>query len=288
MSYIMFLQVTDHIFDEICKHTDLTAQNTSFDLFGWDGGAFLISIIALLISAYAAVLTLWTYRSQKRTEENTQNTQDNTQRLTLVAQRNMLMDMIRHLYRNMVIVWAVQNKLQVCEFSKYPSEEHLIKLKAPLENIHLDAFFGEDEKYMAMNDLYLKLRNYNEEIAVAMIHLSNKAIDMETKKRDLSTLLFKSGFLTHRIIETINRIWGADCRNEAIRQIENSRTSNANAGNSSFAGYVPYERGENYYVTKIFGTDRADEFFDMLNEDAFVECGENNEGSEKIHLIEFK
>lgn len=284
----MYLQIASPVFDEICKHTDLTAQNTSFDVFGWDGGAFLISIIALSISVWAAFLTLWTYQSQKRTEENTQSTQENTQRLTLVSQRNMLMDMIRHLYRNMVIVWAICNKLQKCVFAKYPSEEHLIKLKAPLENIHLDAFFGDDDNYMAMNDLYLKLRNYNDEITVALIHLSNKTIDNATKLRDISTLLFKSGFLTFRIVETVNKVWGGDCRDAAILQIKGSRSSNAHAGSNSFLGFEPYKNKSNYYITKIFGPDRANEFFTMLNEDAFAECGYNNEGSEKIHLIEFK
>lgn len=282
------LQITNPIFDEICKHTDLTAQNTSFDVFGWDGGAFALSVIAFFVSVWAAIVTHLTYRSQQRTEANTQNTQENTQRVTLVAQRSMLLDMIRHLYRNMVIVWTIQNKLQACKFLEYPSEEHLIKLAAPLENVHLDAFFGNDESYMAMNDLYLKLRNYNDEISVALIHLSSQEIDENTKLRDLSTLLFKSGFLTFRIVETINKIWDGDCRDTAIKQIVDSRSSNAGVVKKSFDGFVPYNNVESYYVTKIFGENRADEFFKMLNEDALIECGQNSEGADKIHLIEFK
>ena len=282
------LQSTNPIFDEICKHTDLTAQNTTFDVFGWDGGAFALSIIAFAVSVWAAIITHLTYRSQQRTEANTQNTQENTQRVTLVSQLFMLMDMIRHLYRNMVIVWAVQNKLRVCKFSKYPSEEHLFKLKAPLENIHLNLFFGDDASYMAMNDLYLKLRNYNDEITIALIHLSNQKIDEGTKLRDLSTLLFKSGYLTFRIIETINKIQGGDCRDAAINQIVGSRASNADVEKNAFEGFENYENVKSYYITKIFGESRADEFFKMLNEDALVECGVHSEGSDKIHLIEFK
>lgn len=283
----MLLQIANPVFEEICRHTDMTAQNTSFDILGWDGGAFLISIVALCISIWAAILTLWTYQSQKRTEENTQNTQDNTQRLTMVSQRNMLMDMVRHLYRNMVIVWAIRNKLQACKFLMYPSEEHLIKLNAPLENIHLNAFFGNDENYMAMNDLYLKLRNYNDEVTVAMIHLSSPNIDVDTKLRDLDTLLFKSGFLTYRIVETVNQIWKGDWREAAIEQIEKSRQSNANTDNNSFEGFEPYNNVKSYYVTKIFGEENAKEFFEMLNQDAFAECGLNDEDSEKIHLVKF-
>ncbi len=284
----MFVQISNPIFDEICKHTDLTARNTAFDVLGWDGLAIALSVFALGVSIWAAVLTLWTYRSQKRTEENTQNTEENTQRLTLVTQRNMLMDMIRHLYRNMVIVWAIRNKLQACKFLMYPSEEHLIKLNAPLENIHLNAFFGNDENYIAMNDLYLKLRNYNDEITVAMIHLSSPNIDEATKLRDLNTLLFKSGFLTYRIIETVGQIWKEDWRNEAIEQIKRSRQTNARTDENSFEGFEAYKNVKSYYVTKLFGEENAEDFFEMLNQDAFAECGLNNENSEKIHLIKFK
>ena len=57
---------------------------------------------------------------------------------------------------------------------------------------------------------------------------------------------------------------------------------------NAFEDFENYEDVESYYITRIFGERRADEFFKMLNEDALVECGMNSEGSDKIHLIEFK
>lgn len=52
----MFVQISNPIFDEICKHTDLTARNTAFDVLGWDGLAIALSVFALGVPIWAAIL----------------------------------------------------------------------------------------------------------------------------------------------------------------------------------------------------------------------------------------
>ena len=100
----------DHL-TNIQEFTRATAQNTTFE-FWWDGFNILIAVIALLFSFF-------TYLSQK-------NTSDNTQKISQDTQRNLLLDLVRHLYRNLVITYTIKTKLEDISFEGYPSEEHLV------------------------------------------------------------------------------------------------------------------------------------------------------------------
>ena len=176
----------------IQQYTLDTANNTTF-VFWWDGFNILIAVTALVFS----VFTFW---SQNKTSSN-------TQKLSRHTQRNLLLDLVRHLYRNLVITYTVKTKLEDIQYKGYPSEEHLIKLKVPMENIHLEAFYGNDRMYEVMHNLYLNLRNYNEEIDVACMHFKDTNLSEEVKKRDLDTLLFKPSYLTERILMTMYELW---------------------------------------------------------------------------------
>lgn len=275
--------------EAIRNSTFRTAENTTFGV--WDGLALAFSFLALYY-------TWKTYRSQKETESNTQRTQDNTKRITLESQKHLLYDLIRHLYRNMVITYTMKVKMDRAmvdagadAYVAYPSEEHLIKLKIPMENIHLNVFYGNDKQYMAMNDLYLKMRNYNEEINVACQHFKDPAIDMETKRRDFGTLLLKPGFLTERIVDTVKKVWGEDCSQRAREIIQDAHNGSSNARkgrpDERFATFVRYANENDDYVRTFFGSD-AEVFFNWLEEDVREECGYNSSDTEKVHLIAFK
>ena len=93
------------------------------------------------------------------------------------------MDLVRHLYRNLVVTYAIKTKLNDCHFKKYPSEIHLLKLKVPVEDIHLEVFSDDNKNYTYMNNLCLLFRNYNMEIDVAIKHFCNKEMDNEIKEK---------------------------------------------------------------------------------------------------------
>lgn len=257
------------IFSEIEHHTNLTAVNTAK---GW------FDAITLFVAIIAAIYAYKTYRSQKKTEQHTVRT-------NLYSQRNILIDLIRHFYRNAVVTRAIQWKLQRRNFLAYPSEEHMIKLKVPMETIHLDA---TDENYGAMMDLYFKLRNYNIEVDVAMEHLSSISIDEDTKRRDLATLMMKPGYLSKQIVNIINDIWeqsAAETILEATEKIERTGYYNDESHQSSDQeGYENYENDIDY-LAETFYHDDKDRFFKMFNHDVLNELGLNSQGSEKIHLI---
>lgn len=257
------------IFSEIEHHTNLTAVNTSK---GWFEAA------TLFVAVIAAVFSYITYRSQKKTEQHTVRT-------NLYSQRNILIDLIRHFYRNAVVTRTIQWKLQRRKFQAYPSEEHMVKLKVPMETIHLDA---TDENYGAMMDLYLKLRNYNIEVDVAMQHLSSKTIDEDTKSRDLATLMMKPGYLSKQIVKTINDIWKdstTETITEATQKIEQTGYFNAVSKPSpDQEGYEDYENAKDDFAETFYPVDK-EKFFKMFNHDVLNELGLNSQDSEKIHLI---
>lgn len=281
----------------IQQYTLDTANNTTF-VFWWDGFNILIAVTALVFS----VFTFW---SQNKTSSN-------TQKLSRHAQRNLLLDLVRHLYRNLVITYTVKTKLEDIQYKGYPSEEHLIKLKVPMENIHLEAFYGNDRMYEVMHNLYLNLRNYNEEIDVACMHFKDTNLSEEVKKRDLDTLLFKPSYLTERILMTMYELWeikhiSKDFNQEGYREkiielLNDSKTAqaakdkileaqhgNTNASNdrsnSGDNNFVPYTNEKSSYAQILFRNYEWTNFVDAFNQDVYSERGKNSQGGDKVYII---
>ena len=289
----------DHL-TNIQEFTRTTAQNTTFE-FWWDGFNILIAVIALLFSFF-------TYLSQK-------NTSDNTQKISQDTQRNLLLDLVRHLYRNLVITYTIKTKLEDIVFDGYPSEEHLVKLKIPMENMHLEAFYGNGKKYEVMHNLYLNLRNYNYEIDTALMHFKDKSISVETKQRDLKTLLLKPSFLTKRILITIYELWelkrvsddfykdgydkrietmldssktALDARNKILEAQKGKNNANNNTVLATDYNFERYSDKDSTYAKILFAEQKLDSFLINFNKDVFVERGLNEQGGEKVYIIPFK
>ena len=283
--------------NHIQQYTLATANNTTFE-FWWDGFNILIAFTALVFSVF-------TFCSQNKTSRN-------TKKLSQHAQRNLLLDLVRHLYRNLVITYTVKTKLEDILYKGYPSEEHLIKLKVPMENIHLEAFYGNDRMYEVMHNLYLNLRNYNEEIDVACIHFKDTNLSEEVKKRDLDTLLFKPSFLTERILITMYELWeikhiSSDFNQEGYRKriitlLNNSKTvqdaknkileaqhGNTNASydisNTANSNFVPYSNENSSYGQILFKGYEWTDFANSFNRDVYVERGKNSQGGDKVYII---
>ncbi len=267
------------ILEQINKSTHLTAENTT--LGDYDVVTISVAIIALIISVVALVYTIITFISQKKTEKN-------TSRLSLDSQKNLLIGMIRHMYRNMVCTCAMQHKMEARQYKAYPSEEHLLKLKIPLEYLHLDIFYGNDEKYQKMTELMLLLRNYNEEISIALSHFKDKNIE-----RDFATLKLKPGLLSKKILDAIELVWenSEDTQNKLLNDIAGIiKESNKKRSGSNFTD--PYTNPNDWFILSLFNNSKvnynAADFFMWLNEDIEIECGNNEQDSPKIHLIELQ
>lgn len=295
----MNIQIPDSLdpvlLDSISNNIRMTAENTRFSTIDWV--SFGIAVFALVLSLMSVVYAHVTYFSQKHTEEYTRSTQTNTSRITLLSQQGLLEDLVRHLYRNMVVTYAIKTKLDVLGWDRcYPSEEHLIKLKVPIENIHLEAFYGDDRIYSSINHLYLLLRNYNTEIDIALLHFPQSGLEVDVKKRDLDTLLFKPGFLTEKIMEILEDFnFGEMPAYVAVaNEIQHAFEKNQSRkhGRQWTGTFTRLDVENTAFVTSVFGRLADDKylpntFTSMFNQDVFVECGKNENESEKIFMIPF-
>lgn len=277
------------------------ADNTSFDSKAKI--AWWVAIIALIVSAVSMYYAIITYNAQKETEintkkseENTKRAEQNTKRVSLDAQRSLLNELLRHLYRNYVITYTMRTKVKDINYSGYPSEEHFEKLKIPMENIHLDVFYGENKEHLQlMHVLYLNLRNYNTEIDVALKHISNPGISNETKNEDFDTLEFKVSYLTGKIYDTIMDIWGAqDSHREDMRKaIRLSLSGKTNAKRnvdvlfSSEFEPLSLETLKNTEYSKLYSVEELEEFCTVFNNDVREERKKNARGAWKVRMIKF-
>lgn len=261
---------------------DNTHQRPMTD--GWN----LYGIFAFAIAVISAAISWYTYKEQRKTESNTKKLSQDTQRL-------LLNDLLRHLYRNYVKTYAMRTKMADIDYDGYPSEENYVKLKIPMENIHLDAFYGEDEKFRRMHVLYLNLRNYNEEVDVALKHATQQELTLETKDEDFDTLEFKASFLTEKIITTIHDIWGEDARyDEEMRNaLDLSISGNSNAkrnidtdGSGQFRHLTIDELKKTAY-SSLYNEKQLEEICKTFNHDVQEERKRNERNAWKIRMIRF-
>ena len=181
-----------------CVETILVEDKSPIGSFNWSNAA--IAFFGTLAGILALFPTWWTYAEQKKVAHN-------TQLLNADAQYGIMIDLVRHLYRNLVVMWAITNKMRASNYTTYPSEIHLTKAKIPLQDIHLELFAGNKEAYSTMNEMVLLLRNYNLELDVAMKHFAQKGLKSEVKEYDIYTLLLKPGLLANKIVSNLIKIY---------------------------------------------------------------------------------
>ena len=296
MLNILQIETPNSVLQNICSHAQQTAVNTT--LGNYDYGTLGIAITALIVSFVAMMYTIFTYQAQQRTEQHSARTQGNTQRISLQAQKGLLEDLVRHLYRNLVVTYAIKSKMKHFGYNKvYPSEEHLIKLKVPIHNIHLEAFYSDDMHYKKINELYLQLRNYNEEVEVALKHFCDPQMPEKVKERDFGTLIFKPGFLAKNILTILTEVWpdDKDIYKDTAALIRNTSWKTTATSEQDEPWLYPYEKldKEDYpFITHLFahteGSVLAAEtlFMDRFNDDVCYECGTHKKNI-KINVIEF-
>lgn len=260
------------------------ADNTSFNSWVPAKTAFWASVISAILAFISALFAIFTFISQKQTERN-------TGKLNMSEQRWLLVEIVRHLYRNMVVSYSIEVKMRAKNFMVYPSEEHLKKMKVELTDIHLNLFYRSDTKHQDMNKFYMELRNYNTELDIICDHFRNPAIDIATKERDLRTLRFKCAYLTKRITELITLIWEEGQEEQVYteaRDIINKEINEKNAASGQvYADSFDLYQNEESFYARLFNSDKA-HFFSRFNENVRHECGLNSEGAEKIHMIALK
>lgn len=275
--------------------TILMEDRTPISNFDWAG--FIVSgIIALVVSIWALFVSIWSYKYTKWTYDEQKIVAKNTQLLNSQSQYGIMINLVRHLYRNFVCMLAITNKIRISGYKVYPAEIHLQKAKVSLDDIHLELFKGDEDIYAKLYDLVLQLRNYNLELDAAMAHFMRKDLKPEVKEYDIRTLLLKPGQLADQIVEALAVAYKGEytlveIRKDALEKVYASHNGNVKRNEGceqwdKIGSFVDYTNKDNKFLSTIF-KDREDEFFDMLNKDARIECGKNTEGEFKLLFIEF-
>lgn len=195
------LQYSDDSLIEIARYSEATAVNTTPTKLDTTNFDECLNIILAAIAAAGTFLTAFLIRSEGKKRH-----------IKKQFQIRLFLDLIRHLYRNKVVICALQEKFKTNEpdkhlyNEKYPSEEHLLKLKVLPEDLRLDRFDNSPEFYDILHELELKFRNFNYEVDVALEHLKIKQMDPKQKIRDLGVLEFKQQLLTVNIIEVMRKL----------------------------------------------------------------------------------
>ncbi|MDR0541789.1 MAG: L-rhamnose mutarotase [Dysgonamonadaceae bacterium] len=221
---------TPNPIDSIAIHSKRTADNTvPTKLSQTDADDWVIIILSAIAALTGIFSVVFTWKTVRNTKDTIYAVEKETEQMQIKKefQAKLFIDLIRHLYRNKVCICATLWKLkQEGLDKKYPSEEHLLKLKILPEDLRLDRFDNTPTHYDILHELELKFRNFNYEVDVTLEHLKIKKLNKQQKVRDLSVLEFKQQLLT---IDIVNVMWKLglfattiELENEKNRQNENN------------------------------------------------------------------
>lgn len=188
------------------------ARSAGFDV--WDWMAFLIAAVSLLVAAF-------TFVSQKRTERNTQPLLGQQGQFLLLS--DVYLTLYRGMMRGLQIFVSFKKVDDRHDGHLYPSvisREALFGLEIPLEHIHLELYYADQEKFEAMVNLYNTLRRYNQYIALAAEVLESPEATNEMVRRDtLDDLISRAVKLGNQIAtDVVPKVFGEkDCAR--LRQV---------------------------------------------------------------------
>jgi len=207
--------VKDTLLDEehlrmIQEFTQKTASNTAFSFWReadfWEYLAIGLSFLAIVLAVVTAIL-------QWKTERNT--------RMSL-SMKNQVYEsifklLLNDLYRIQCDILSLQIILIENDFQSYPTKRYLKKMMIKFDDSNLDSFLvvfnkedkGEaEEHYLKMREINRLIHNYNVNLEILMEHLKDSSVDTSTKLFDFSIINNNICFLSKKIIQTAESIYG--------------------------------------------------------------------------------
>lgn len=186
-----------------CDSNTIETQVKGYLLHEWDW-------IALIVAASSLIFAACTYTSQEKT-------QNNTLQITPLSQLGLLIDLVRHSYMNIAVIYAVDGKME--ELKKtlptsepydiyYPSEEHIIKLRSDDTAISPAVFASDPARSGELQRFRFNLRNANLELEVVCKHLCDPDLVAEIKRRDIEMIKYRIDYNIQKIGEIMRKLWG--------------------------------------------------------------------------------
>ena len=207
--------VKDALWDEehlrmIQEFTQKTASNTAFSFWReadfWEYLAIGLSFLAIVLAVVTAIL-------QWKTERNT--------RMSL-SMKNQVYEsifklLLNDLYRIQCDILSLQIILIENDFQSYPTKRYLKNMMIKFDDSNLDSFlvvFNKEDKseaeehYLKMREINRLIHNYNVNLEILMEHLEDSSVDTSTKLFDFSIINNNICFLSKKIIQTAESIYG--------------------------------------------------------------------------------
>lgn len=207
--------VKDTLWDEehlrmIQEFTQKTASNTAFSFWReadfWEYLAIGLSFLAIVLAVVTAIL-------QWKTERNTRMS------LSMKTQvyESIFKLLLNDLYRIQCDIISLQIILIENDFRSYPTDRFLKNMMIKFDDSNLDSFLvvfnkedkGEaEEHYLKMREINRLIHNYNVNLEILMEHLKDSSVDASTKLFDFSIINNNICFLSKKIIQTAESIYG--------------------------------------------------------------------------------
>lgn len=195
---------------KIQEFTQETASNTAFSFWReadfWEYMAIGLSVLAILFAVITAI-------SQWKTERNTRMS------LSMKTQvyESIFKLLLSDLFRIQCDILSLQIILMEDDFQSYPSERCLKKMIIKFNDSNLDSFLvvfnkknrsRAEENYLKMQEINRLIYNYNINIGMLIEHLKDTSIDVNSKLFDFSVINNSICFLSNKIIQTAEFIYG--------------------------------------------------------------------------------
>ena len=139
--------------DKIAKNTEpptIAQQHIDYLAFG-------IAAFALIAAIVSVIYAVRTYRNTRPLRSIAITTQ----------KEKILKELIRHLYRDKVVVSAIIRDLKE-NINKYPSEEHLLKINFSESALYMSKFSDFFDNFDDLHHLEVRFRNFNIEVSVTL------------------------------------------------------------------------------------------------------------------------
>lgn len=154
-----------------------------YSLDKWDWVAVSIAFCSFCIAVTALVVAVKTLKSQRQTEKNTMPI------ITLQIQEFLLKEFVFKLLDGQIRVGALWHLLSAKNYSFYPSEQLLEKVKIPMDIFHIELFYNNADLYHCLNGLVDMTSEYNTNIGVLNNHLKNPSISSDIINQEFDTIV---------------------------------------------------------------------------------------------------
>lgn len=168
------------------------ADNLHLNIWDW---------LALVVSFLSFVFSVFTWHSQNETRKNTAS-------MTREELRDMLVGYYHPFMRNVVNLYSLRIKLDETDWTYYPSEDYMWKMKLTEideKNISLKLVYGN--RFYTLQSLNELIRFFNLNIDATVTHLKDSQISHHDKLRDIVNLTSMIWLIAQNFSVSIEKIF---------------------------------------------------------------------------------